>query len=199
MNASFPGGTISPVPGSLRICVVATPRLFADAIARTISLSGWPVDIVCSEPSELTQFERTLTDNHVAVIVDGAIPAVALGQEIRRRRPGQRVIVVGEGVAPVDAHFVQISSSTCVVELIRTIEKLSGVVPIDRQLTPRHVEILQLVAGGCTTDEVGIHLGIAAKTVNNHLSAVYRRLRTRNLTQAVLRAARAGLIDVSAT
>jgi DNA-binding CsgD family transcriptional regulator len=199
MYASFPGGTTSRTSESLRICVVATPRLFADAIARTISLSGWPVDVVCSEPVELAEFERTLSDDHVAVIVDGVIPAIALGREIRRRRPGQRVIVVGEGVAPVDVDFVQLASSTCVVELIRTIEKLSGVVPIDRQLTPRHVEILQLVAGGCTTDEVGQRLGIAAKTVNNHLSAVYRRLRTRNLTQAVLRAARAGLIDVSAT
>jgi DNA-binding CsgD family transcriptional regulator len=41
-----------------------------------------------------------------------------------------------------------------------------------------------------------VELGIAPKTVNNHLSAVYRRLGARNLTQAVLLAARAGLVDV---
>jgi DNA-binding CsgD family transcriptional regulator len=42
-------------------------------------------------------------------------------------------------------------------------------------------------------------LGITSKTVNNHLGSVYRRLGVENLTQAVLRAIRFGLIDPSKT
>lgn len=198
MHSSYPGGSAADAkPSTTRVCVVATPRLFADTLARTMSLAGWQVDAVCTSSAELATFEQTLSDSHVAVLVDGAIPAVALGIELIRRRPGQRVVVVGDSTAPAGSGIVQIASSASVVELIREVSKLDGGQSTDRTLTPRHVEILQLVAHGCSTDEVGVKLGIASKTVNNHLSAVYRRLCTRNLTQAVLRAARAGWIDVS--
>lgn len=64
-------------------------------------------------------------------------------------------------------------------------------------ITPRHAQILQYVADGLSVQEVAQRLGITPKTVNNHLGAVYRRLGVENLTQAVLQAIRAGLVDPS--
>ena len=63
-------------------------------------------------------------------------------------------------------------------------------------LTDRQIEILRLVAKGESTHAIGQLLGISHKTVNNHLGIVYQRLETANLTQAVLRAARLGIIDL---
>lgn len=60
----------------------------------------------------------------------------------------------------------------------------------------RQKRILQLVAEGRTTAEIAEMTGIVAKTVNNHLGAVYQRLGCRNLTQAVLKAARLGIIEL---
>ena len=146
MHSSFPGGTAAdPKPSTTRVCVVATPRLFADTIARTMSLAGWQVDAVCTSAAELAVFERTLSEGHVAVLVDGAIPAIALGIELIRRRPGQRVVVVGDSPAPAGSGIVQIASSASVVDLIRQVSKFDGGQMTDRTLTPRHVEILQLV------------------------------------------------------
>jgi DNA-binding NarL/FixJ family response regulator len=64
-------------------------------------------------------------------------------------------------------------------------------------LSARQVEILQLIADGLTTKQSARELGIAQKTVHNHLNAIYRRLDTQNLTHAVLSAVRLGIIDLN--
>jgi DNA-binding CsgD family transcriptional regulator len=66
-------------------------------------------------------------------------------------------------------------------------------------ITPRHAQILQYVAEGMSVHQAASQLGITSKTVNNHLGSVYRRLGVENLTQAVLRAIRFGLIDPAKT
>jgi DNA-binding NarL/FixJ family response regulator len=55
-------------------------------------------------------------------------------------------------------------------------------------LSPREVEILQLVAGGYSNKEVARQLGIASGTVKNHISELLRKLDARDRTHAVLRA-----------
>jgi len=63
-------------------------------------------------------------------------------------------------------------------------------------LSERQVEILQKIANGLGTKQVARELGITQKTVHNHLNAIYRRLDTQSLTQAVLSAVRLGIIDL---
>lgn len=63
-------------------------------------------------------------------------------------------------------------------------------------LSDRQVQILQAIADGSTTKQVARDLGIAQKTVHNHLNAIYRRLDTQSLTHAVLSAVRLGIIEL---
>lgn len=63
-------------------------------------------------------------------------------------------------------------------------------------LSERQIEILQAIADGETTKQVARSLGIAQKTVHNHLNAIYRRLDTQSLTHAVLSAVRLGIISL---
>jgi len=67
----------------------------------------------------------------------------------------------------------------------------------DPLLSDRQVEILQAIADGSTTKQVARDLGIAQKTVHNHLNAIYRRLDTQSLTHAVLSAVRLGIIELT--
>ena len=66
----------------------------------------------------------------------------------------------------------------------------------DELLSDRQVEILQKIANGLGTKQVARELGITQKTVHNHLNAIYRKLDTQSLTQAVLSAVRLGIIDL---
>jgi DNA-binding NarL/FixJ family response regulator len=61
-------------------------------------------------------------------------------------------------------------------------------------LTEREREILQRVAEGQRPKEVAQELAISVRTVNNHLASVYRKLDARGRLDAVLLAARLGII-----
>lgn len=63
-------------------------------------------------------------------------------------------------------------------------------------LTPRHLEILALVARGKTNRQVGEELGISERTVRNHLREVQHRLATSDRTHAVVVAIGRGWITI---
>jgi DNA-binding CsgD family transcriptional regulator len=109
---------------------------------------------------------------------------------------GPTTIVIDERVSISGAQ--QLSADASIQEVLVALHKTTK---SDRRLTitPRHAQILQYVAEGMSVHQAASQLGITSKTVNNHLGSVYRRLGVENLTQAVLRAIRFGLIDPSRT
>lgn len=60
-------------------------------------------------------------------------------------------------------------------------------------LSPRQVQVLQLLLQGKSNKLIGRALELSESTVKTHLLAVFRRLEVNNRTQAVLAAARMGL------
>jgi DNA-binding NarL/FixJ family response regulator len=56
------------------------------------------------------------------------------------------------------------------------------------QLTPRHWELLDLVAAGHTNAQIGRRLGVSEGTVRKHLENIYTRLQVSSRTAAVTRA-----------
>ena len=63
------------------------------------------------------------------------------------------------------------------------------------ELTDRERQILAMLASGQTTSDIATHLELAPKTVRNHLSNIFAKLRVADRTQAILRARDAGLIQ----
>jgi len=53
------------------------------------------------------------------------------------------------------------------------------------QLTPRELEIVQLLAEGKTSREAGASLGISTKTAETHRSNVMRKLALRSIAELV--------------
>lgn len=62
------------------------------------------------------------------------------------------------------------------------------------KLTAREVEVLGLVVDGFNTGEIARQLYITPRTVKNHLVATYRKLGVHDRTNAVIVAARHGLV-----
>ncbi|MGD0834704.1 MAG: response regulator transcription factor [Candidatus Dormibacteria bacterium] len=63
-------------------------------------------------------------------------------------------------------------------------------------LTAREIEILKLIAGGSANKQIAYKLSISEKTVRNHISNMYEKLQIFDRSQAVLYAARKGLVQL---
>jgi DNA-binding NarL/FixJ family response regulator len=64
------------------------------------------------------------------------------------------------------------------------------------RLTPREREVLSLLADGRTVRQMGRLLGISPRTVERHVTALYRKLAVTSRVQAVTKAASLDLIDL---
>jgi DNA-binding NarL/FixJ family response regulator len=64
-------------------------------------------------------------------------------------------------------------------------------------LTAREREVLDLLAQGRSTDEIQQHLLLSQHTVRNHVRNVLNKLGARTKLEAVVMAARSGLVDLS--
>ena len=63
-------------------------------------------------------------------------------------------------------------------------------------LTPREQSVLEQLARGLGNKQIAAALGISERTVKFHMSALFAKLGVGNRTEAVARAAQAGLIDL---
>lgn len=63
-------------------------------------------------------------------------------------------------------------------------------------LTAREIEVLELVAEGCSNKRIAERLGISDQTVKFHLASITGKLGASNRTDAVRRAVHAGLITL---
>ncbi|GAA1265362.1 DNA-binding response regulator [Planotetraspora silvatica] len=61
------------------------------------------------------------------------------------------------------------------------------------ELTDREMEVLRLVADGLNNAEIARRLFLSEKTVRNHVSSIFAKLRVDDRSQAIVRARRVGL------
>jgi DNA-binding NarL/FixJ family response regulator len=64
------------------------------------------------------------------------------------------------------------------------------------QLTPREVEILQIIAKGLSNSEAAGVLKVSRATIRTHLEHIYAKLSVSNRVEAITEGIRHGLIDV---
>ena len=108
-------------------------------------------------------------------------------------------------VIAVDGSHVRVEASSVPVVGSSDVISVFGVASIEAErtaatrsvdddpLTPRQAEVLQLLARGCSTDQMASELGIARETVRNHIRAVLRALGVHSRLEAVIAAHDRGL------
>jgi DNA-binding NarL/FixJ family response regulator len=67
---------------------------------------------------------------------------------------------------------------------------------IEEALTPREVQVLELLAEGLPNKSIAVRLQISDQTVKFHVSSIAGKLGAKNRTDAVRRAVRRGLITL---
>jgi two-component system nitrate/nitrite response regulator NarL len=128
----------------------------------------------------------------VALVVDeeSAAAAWTAGAHglLYRDASGERllaaVLAVAQGLAPIEPQLQESMMPH------RALDKST----LDEELTPRELEVLQLLAEGLSNKAMAQQLGISDHTVKFHLNAIMSKLGVQSRTAAVVRATRMGLV-----
>lgn len=137
--------------------------------------------------------------------------------ELRRIVPGIRILVltnygsdeyiVRATQAGAMGYLLKNTPQEEIVKAVRMIFQGERYVPKDiaqrlfeaigrEELSQRELEVLSLVAHGCTNKDVAQRLYISDKTVRNHVTSCLLKLQAKDRTEAVTRAIERGLIRV---
>ncbi|MFN2304334.1 MAG: LuxR C-terminal-related transcriptional regulator [Anaerolineales bacterium] len=79
-------------------------------------------------------------------------------------------------------------------ELIPEYKIATQLQPLIEPLSDRELEVIHLIASGCTNSEIAEELFITVGTVKAHTNNIYRKLNVRNRTQAIAQARALGLL-----
>jgi two-component system nitrate/nitrite response regulator NarL len=114
-----------------------------------------------------------------AVGVQGVLPRQVEGDRLRAA-----LVAAAHGVVVLDGALADLLLPTAPPPDL----------PPGQELTPRELEVLQLLAEGLANKAIALQLGISEHTVKFHVNAILAKLGAQSRTQAVVRATRLGLI-----
>ena len=157
---------------------IQMPRRSGIEVARLVREENLPVGLLVltaydDDPFVLAALEAG---------VNGYVLKTADAEEIVRA-----VYAVYEGKSVLDPAVVS--------KVMQAIITPSSPQPYE-PLTERELEVLAAAARGLTNKAIGISLGISDRTVQGHLRKIFEKLQVGNRTEAVVKAARLGLLDL---
>lgn len=149
--------------------------------------------LVTTKETAITAARARQETDVTGILVDVSVPSLVLHATGNRMAPIEQGRLMASHIP--DAHFVPLDSENIAPlanepawqvwldEVTRFMEpdRASLRIPSAQaepveQLTEREVELLLLVADGLTNDEIADRLTLSARTVERHLSNVYRKL-----------------------
>ena len=116
-----------------------------------------------------------------------ALKAGASGY-LLKRAPTQEILQaiseVKAGGAPMTAEIARL--------VVQSFQAAPGGGLQEQGLSPREMEVLELLSEGITNKTIAVRLGISAETVRTHLGRIYEKLHVQGRTEAVTKYLKAG-------
>lgn len=197
--------------GELKVLIVAENPLARMGLAGLLntlpdlSIAGQSGGANLSDEIDLSQADVIVWDWGWGTTPDlpKDVPVVALLKESNQAadawRAGARGLLVGsldadslEAALTAAAHGLAVIEPSLASSLGQVNINQSDM-PIE-QLTPRELEVLQLVAQGLPNKTIAARLSITDHTVKFHVNAIMTKLGVQSRTEAVVRATKSGLI-----
>jgi DNA-binding NarL/FixJ family response regulator len=116
-----------------------------------------------------------------------ALKAGASGYLVKRLASDKLLEAIQEvsaGGAPMTCHIAR--------KVVQFFNQAGPSPEVSENLSPRELEILDLLVAGCFFKEIADRLGISGETVRTHVNHVYRKLHVRSRTEAVVKYLRQG-------
>lgn len=202
--------------------VIADDRPLLRAGLRAVLSDATEVKAACDLDHLVEVVERERPDVLVLTVRENDPDPYRVVASAKALRPQMGVLVIGDAASVVDLREAVIAgvdsyllTNAPEAEIVDAVEvtaagerKVSPEVamqlagswkhePVDEQgtaLTPRELEVLQLLAEGLTNAQVGERLGLSARTIKTHVQNLLSKLDVPDRTGAVARGFRLGLI-----
>jgi DNA-binding NarL/FixJ family response regulator len=110
--------------------------------------------------------------------------------------PEERIVSSIEAVAAGGAVFSGDQERRAFTQLGNLIRRAQEQASAQVELTQREREVLTLISQGLTTHQMASRMKVSNRTIESHISKLYRKLNVRTRVQAVVRAAALGLLDL---
>jgi len=214
-----------PAPSSdarIRVLVVDDHLMFAELLTSTLGACSdiTVAGIARDGDAALRALSETPPD---VVVLDYRLPGddgVTVATRIRRASPDTKIVMLtghdDDGLlraalaAGCSGFIAKDRAATELIDAVRTVH--SGRAAVDvaaaarlaqgrprvsgpAALTPRELEVLELLAGGASTREIADRLFISLNTARNHVQRLIAKLGAHSRLEAVAIARRAGLLD----
>jgi DNA-binding NarL/FixJ family response regulator len=189
---------IEATPGFRCACTCATakeamveiPRLQPEVVLMDIHLPG-ESGIACT-----ARLKARLPGLHIIIftvykdteVVFKVLKAGASGYLLKRAPTSdvlRAITEVRSGGAPMSGEIARL--------VVQSFQPSAADSSMEEQgLSPRELEILDLLSGGITNKEIAVKLGISSETVRTHLGHIYEKLHVQGRTEAVAKFLHAG-------
>ena len=191
----------------VKVLVADDHRLFRAGMTRMLSADP-RFEVVGEAKDGVEAIDQAIARRPDVVLMDLQMPevnGVEAVKSLKREAPDVRVVVVS---AYADGRMIEeamangasayVNKDVTIDEVAtRIIEastaRASRLKPRQAVLSSREVLVLRQVASGLSNKQIAARLGISEKTVRNHLSRVFHRLKATNRTEAVMTAMRVGI------
>jgi len=195
-------------PAPVKVLIADDHSLFRAGLAHMLS-SDPRFEVVGQAKNGVDAVEQTLARKPDVVLMDLQMPeltGVDAVKKLRREAPEVKVLVVSAYAHPAVVGEALASGATGYVSKDVTFEDVAShildVYVAKRsksrawrgELSNRELHVLKQVAAGLPNKQIAQRLGISEKTVRNHLSRVFNKLRATNRTEAVMNAMRSGML-----
>ena len=203
----------------IHVLIFDEERLFAEALALVLLRDGIHVDGIAVSTSEVIGAIREVAPNVVIFGVESPSQAeLRRGRAILDTDPSVRVLILAAAMSRTNVKRVLRSgfhgciskdaSVARVVQTLRTIateatarrvDPTSGYrhpsrTPSRPHLTPRELEVLELIAVGASGRVIARRLGISENTVRTHSQSILAKLNVHSRLEAAAIAIRTGLV-----
>jgi GAF domain-containing protein len=181
-----------------RVYRTGTPELIPDLDEAVLE------DIAAGDPEHLEALQRTAPGSYICVPLRVGCRALGSMGLISARRYGAEDLALAEGVAHCAAlaldnarHYA--SEADLVRELVRRAGEGQRVISLPRkdapQITPRQMEVLELLSSGLSTKEIGRELYLSEATVRNHIRGLLQAFGAHSQLEVLARARESGVIS----
>ena len=212
------------IPDVVRILVVDDHVMFATSLALALEQEqGLTVLGTASTLAEARRWVATTPPD--VLLIDHRLPdglGVAALPELKGIAPAMRVVLMSASVDDASlVHAIEsgaagfLSKSATIDELVHAIRAaaagevlvspalLARLLPrlsrdrlgVGTELTPREVEVLEVLSGGLSNSDIAAELGISVNTVRNHVQNILTKLSVHSKLEALAVAVREGIID----